>query len=172
MPGPGNRPEREATLDLAEAQSRFGQFLATQSSLVLAVRAEEESLPIIASLPFALYDDWFFVLASELALHTAPLMEEGRARIALLADQSTTRNPFARERAQWAATVESVPRDSEPFEAATQALRERHGKTVDLLCGLGDFHLLAVRPGDGRYVSGFGRAFGLDGLAIGEHLQG
>ncbi|MDG4867199.1 hypothetical protein P8631_04215 [Guyparkeria sp. 1SP6A2] len=170
MPGPGNPPE--ATVDLAEAQSCLEQFLAAQSSLVLAVRAEGEPLPIIASLPFALHEGRFFVLASELALHTAPLMEEGRARIALLADQSTTRNPFARERAQWAATVESVSRDSEPFKAAIQTLRERHGKTVDLLCGLGDFHLLAFRPGDGRYVSGFGRAFGLDGLSIADHLQG
>ncbi len=172
MPGPAEPAEQGEAPDLAEAQSRFGQFLAAQSSLVLAVRAEQEPLPIIASLPFALHAERFFVLASELALHTGPLLEEGQARIALLADQSTTHHPFARERAQWAATVEPVPRDSESFKTATLALRERHGKTVDLLCGLGDFHLLAIRPGDGRYVSGFGRAFGLDGLAVDEHLQG
>lgn len=172
MPKPAEPAEQGSAADLAEAQSRFGQFLTTQSSLVLAVRAEDEPLPIIASLPFALHDERFFVFASELALHTAPLMDGGQARIALLADQASTRNPFARERAQWAATVEPVPRDSESFQAAIQVLRERHGKTVDLLCGLGDFHLLAVRPRSGRYVSGFGRAFSLDGLAIGEHLQG
>lgn len=171
MPGPADSAEQGSAADRAEAQSRFGQFLATQTSLVLAVRAEEEPLPIIASLPFALHAERFFVLASELAPHTGPLMKEGRTRIALLADQSTTRNPFARERAQWAATVEPVPRDSEPFKIATRTLRERHGKTVDVLCGLGDFHLLAIRPGDGRYVSGFGRAFGLDGLTVGDHLQ-
>ncbi|WP_410473330.1 hypothetical protein [Guyparkeria sp. TX1] len=160
------RPTRPEPPDLAEEERRLAAFLAGQSALVLAVVPDEDSLPEIGSLPFVQHDDAFWVLASKLAAHTRPLLERGVARVALVADQSATRNPFARERAHWAARVEAVDRKDERFAVITAALKKRHGKTVELLCGLGDFHLLGLRPGTGRYVNGFGSAFELDGLTV------
>lgn len=158
--------------DLAAEAQRLEAFVAGQSALVLAVSPPEAGEPVIGSLPFVLAEGAFWVLASELAPHTRPLLARGEASVALLADQAVTRNPFARERAQWSARVESIAREDDRFAEITAALRERHGKTVDLLCGLGDFHLLGFRPGAGSYVNGFGSAFTLDGLAVASQRRG
>ena len=151
--------------DLAAETDRLTAFVDGQSALVLAVGSDDDAPPVIGTLPFARLDGAFWVLASELAPHTRPLLAGHEVRIALLADQSATRNPFARERAQWRASVEAVTREDDRFAPITAALRERHGQTVDLLCGLGDFHLLGLRPGAGTYVNGFGSAFVLDAFA-------
>lgn len=158
--------------DLAGQESRLAAFLPTQSALVLAVMPLDPGPPVIGSLPFVLADGAFWSLASELAPHTRPLLERREASVALLADQTATRNPFTRERAQWAAGVERIERDSDRFGTIAATLRERHGKTVDLLCGLGDFHLLGFRPGAGSYVTGFGSAYALDGLAVVSQRRG
>ena len=158
--------------DLAAESGRLVRFLDAQSALVLAVATGDDGPPVIGSLPFAPVDGGLWVLVSELAPHTRPLLAGRAVSVALLADQSATRNPFARERAQWTATVEAVGRDDERFSAITAALRERHGKTVDLLCGLGDFHLLGFHPGAGSYVNGFGSAFEVDGLSVVSQRRG
>ncbi|KTG16035.1 MULTISPECIES: hypothetical protein [unclassified Guyparkeria] len=157
---------REDSPDLAAEADRLVRFLNEQTSLVLAVSPLADGVPVIGTLPFACLDGAFWVLASELAPHTRPLLAGREASVALLADQAVTRNPFARERAQWTASVESVGRDDDRFAGITTALRGRHGKTVDLLCGLGDFHLLGFHPGAGSYVNGFGSAFVLDRFAV------
>ncbi len=162
--------ERRMSADLAVEEGRLAAFLEQQSALVLAVTPEGESLPEIGTLPFVHHEDGLWVLVSELAAHTRPLLERGVARVALMADQSATRNPFARERAHWAARVEAVDREDERFAVITAALQRRHGKTVALLCGLGDFHLLGLRLGVGSYVNGFAKAFELDGLSL-RHQQ-
>ncbi|MFI9651203.1 hypothetical protein ABGV17_02790 [Guyparkeria sp. GHLCS8-2] len=170
------RPNRPEPPDLAAEEERLAAFLAGQSALVLAVAVDRESppgtAPEIGSLPFVHHDGAFWVLASEFAAHTRPLLEGREARVALLADQSATRNPFARERAQWTAQVESVDREASRFAEVTARLRDRHGKTVELLCGLGDFHLLGFHLGAGRYVNGFGSAFELDGLTVCQQRRG
>lgn len=177
MPAPGKtmppdeRPTRPQPPDPAAEEERLATFLAGQSALVLAVVPDGDALPEIGSLPFVHHDGAFWVLASELAAHTRPLLEGREARVALLADQSATRNPFARERAQWTAQVESVDREASRFAEVTARLRDRHGKTVDLLCGLGDFHLLGFHLGAGRYVNGFGSAFELDGFSVRSHRR-
>jgi len=166
----GEKPTRPEPPDLVAEEKRLATFVAGRSALVLAVVPEVAALPEIGSLPFVDYRGAFWVLASELAAHTRPLLERGVARVALMADQSATRNPFARERAHWEARVEAVDRTDERFAVITAALQRRHGKTVALLCGLGDFHLLGLRPGVGSYVNGFAKAFELDGLSL-RHQQ-
>ena len=158
--------KRDDSPELAAEQRRLEAFVAEQSALVLAVASPGGGVPVIGSLPFVRVDQAFWVLASELAPHTRPLLSRREVSVALLADQAGTRNPFARERVQWEAAVEPVGREDERFAEIAAALRERHGKTVDLLCGLGDFHLLGFRPGRGGYVNGFGSAFVLDGFAV------
>ena len=163
--------ESSEAINLDEVTDRLHAFVASQTALVLAVQAPEGGPPAVGTLPFVDNDGCFCVLASDLAPHTRAMRQAGEVSLALMADQQDTRNPFARERAQWTATVEVVERDTEAFGRITAQLRERHGKTVDLLCGLGDFHLLCLRPGSGRYVNGFGRAFGVAGLVPDEHLR-
>jgi hypothetical protein len=162
----------EERTDPAALTGRLHDFIAAQTALLLAVDDAEGGPPVIGTLPFVLRDGRFCVLASELAPHTQAMRRADVVSVALMADQCDTRNPFARERAQWQATVEVIERGTQAFERITAALRERHGRTVDLLCGLGDFHLFCLRPGSGRYVNGFGRAFRLAGLAAGETIGG
>jgi len=163
--------ESNDAINLDEVSERLHAFVASQTALVLAVQDTEGGPPVVGTLPFVDSGGCFCVLASDLAPHTRAMRQAGEVSVALMADQQDTRNPFARERAQWTATVERVGRDTEAFERITAQLRERHGKTVDLLSGLGDFHLLCLRPGSGRYVNGFGRAFGVAGLVPDEHLR-
>lgn len=163
---------RSGEPDEEELQSRFESFVGGQTALVLAVDAPDGAPPVIGTLPFVRHGGAFFVLASDLAPHTPAMLATGVASVALMADQADTRNPFARERAQWQATVGEIGRDTAAFKAVTTELRRCHGQTVDLLCGLGDFHLVALEPGEGRYVSGFGRAYRLSGFSVGTQLRG
>ncbi|MCL7743400.1 hypothetical protein LV476_00330 [Guyparkeria hydrothermalis] len=164
--------DADDTPDLAAENGRLDAFLGGQSALVLAVTSADDGPPVIGTLPFARVDGALWVLASELAPHTRPLLDGREASVALLADQSDTRNPFARERAQWTVSVEPVARDDDRFPGIAAALRARHGKTVDLLCGLGDFHLLGFHLGAGSYVNGFGSAFVLDGFSVVSQRRG
>ncbi len=159
-------------VDLAGVGERLRAFLESQTALVLAVDDPDGNPPVIGTLPFTRQDAAFFVLASDLAPHTRALRTAGVASVALMADQADTRNPFARERAQWQVTVGEVERNTPAFDSIAAKLRDRHGQTVDLLCGLADFHLLALEAGEGRYVSGFGRAYRLSRLSVGDQLRG
>jgi len=99
------------------------------------------------------------VYISELAQHTRNLLENPRASLLFIADESDTRNLFGRQRL----TLHCEARRIDPADPQATLLLDQFehsfGKTVQLLRSLGDFHLFAFEVRAGTYVRGFAQAW-------------
>lgn len=88
-------------------------------------------------------------------------------------DEQDSRQIFARQRASYQCDVEIVHRDVEEYAIILDKLEDRFGNVVDLLRGLSDFILFRLKPYQGQFVMGFGKAFKLrgEGLLKLEHID-
>jgi heme iron utilization protein len=59
-------------------------------------------------------------------------------------------------------SVKEISRGDAMYADRIQALQDKFGEVVSMLRSLPDFHLFALRPENGRYVIGFGRAFNIN----------
>ena len=140
-------------------------FKAERSTLQLATQ-DAAGLPNASYAPFALADDGFYILVSELARHGTNLKESSSVSVMLLEDESEAKTVFARKRLTFDAVAELVARDSELFTKGVAALSERFGEMIDNLSQLKDFNLFKLNPQQGLYVKGFGQAFCLTGSEL------
>lgn len=140
-------------------------FKAERSTLQLATQ-DAAGLPNASYAPFALADDGFYILVSELARHGTNLKESSSVSVMLLEDESEAKTVFARKRLTFDAVAELVDRDSELFTKGVAALSERFGEMIDNLSQLKDFNLFKLNPQRGLYVKGFGQAFSLTGSEL------
>ena len=140
-------------------------FKAERSTLQLATQ-DAAGLPNASYAPFALADDGFYILVSELARHGTNLKESSSVSVMLLEDESEAKTVFARKRLTFDAVAELVARDSELFTKGVAALSERFGEMIDNLSQLKDFNLFKLNPQQGLYVKGFGQAFSLTGSEL------
>lgn len=135
-------------------------FRAGFDALVLA-SADATGVPDASHAPFVdAPDGALYLFLSELAVHTANLMARPRASVAFVDRDG---DAFARKRLVLKGEALRVARESEEAEAALQAFRRRHGKIVNLLRQLGDFHLFRFEPDEAQLVLGFGKAWRLAG---------
>jgi len=109
--------------------------------------------------PYVFYNDCYYILVSGLAPHSQNLQINPDIGILLIEDESSTKNIFARARLSYAATAFIVEKASSEFTGVIGQLKERCGKTVDVLVGLNDFNLFRLEPHEGRLVIGFGKAY-------------
>ncbi|MCK8044534.1 heme utilization protein HutZ [Shewanella sp. 1CM18E] len=140
-------------------------FKAERSTLQLATQ-DADGVPNASYAPFALADDGFYILVSELARHGTNLKASNSLSVMLLEDEAEAKSVFARKRLTFDATAELVDRDSETFTKGVAALSARFGEMIDNLAGLGDFNLFKLNPHHGLYVKGFGQAFSLSGSEL------
>lgn len=143
-----------------DASVHFKQFMDTRKSLVLAT-VNEEGMPHASTTPFVLDESRnFYVFVSGLSEHTGHLSAEGaKASVLLLADESSTTEPFARTRATFDCDVSSLPRGTNDFEVTADNFAASFGEIIDVLRGLGDFVIFRLKPRRGRFVMGFARAY-------------
>lgn len=147
-----------APLDEQPIIAEAARFLNSARTLNLAT-VDVDNKPHASYAPFALIDQSFYILVSDLAQHGANLKATERASIMLIEDESRARQLFARRRLSYDVAVNCIPRDSDVWQQATAQLRDRFGNTVDMLLQLEDFRLYQLTPEQGRYVKGFGKAF-------------
>ncbi|ABZ77943.1 pyridoxamine 5'-phosphate oxidase-related FMN-binding [Shewanella halifaxensis HAW-EB4] len=140
-------------------------FKAERSTLQLATQ-DADGLPNASYAPFALADDGFYILVSELARHGSNLKASKNLSVMLLEDEAEAKTVFARKRLTFDATAELVDRESDNFSKGIAALSARFGEMIDNLAGLGDFNLFKLNPHQGLYVKGFGQAFSLSGVEL------
>ncbi|MGS0673703.1 heme utilization protein HutZ [Shewanella sp. 0m-4] len=140
-------------------------FKAERSTLQLATQ-DANGVPNASYAPFALADDGFYILVSELARHGTNLKAVNRLSVMLLEDEAEAKSVFARKRLTFDATAELVDRESEVFTKGVAALSARFGEMIDNLASLGDFNLFKLNPHHGLYVKGFGQAFSLSGAEL------
>ena len=127
---------------------------------VLLATADSNAAPDASYAPCVVDDDGrIAVFISELASHTRNLRVNPRASLMFIADESASRNLFARRRLILSVSAETLPRNHAQWPALMEKMRTRHGKTIDLLMQLPDFQLFRFTTLEGTWVRGFGQAF-------------
>ncbi|UXI02514.1 heme utilization protein HutZ [Photobacterium sp. TY1-4] len=157
-------------------QNRLGpeikEFREACQTLQLAT-VDAEGKPNVSYAPFALLDDGYYVLISQIAKHARNLLDNPQVSLMMIEDESTSKAIYARKRLTFEANVVVVERQSERWLAAIAGLKARFGEIVDGLSGLEDFTLFRLEPTQGLFVKGFGQAFQVSGddLVDFVHLQ-
>ena len=119
--------------------------------------------PNVSYAPFALLDDGYYVLISQIAKHARNLLENPQVSLMMIEDETTAKTLYARKRLTFEADVRVVERNSDRWTSAVVALRDRFGEIIDGLSGLEDFVLFRLAPTQGLFVKGFGKAFQVSG---------
>ena len=109
--------------------------------------------------PFIFRDGAFYVFTSELASHTVNMLRNPMLGIMLIADESDSRNLFARSRLTLQCQAEKLSREHQQWPVLMEQMQHRHGDTISLLRTLEDFHLFRLLPASGRLIIGFGKAY-------------
>jgi heme iron utilization protein len=145
--------------ELEDITKRYHALIASQQTLLLST-ASANGIPDISYAPFVRdHAGLFYIYVSDMACHTANLLNNPQASILFIRPESETPNLFARERAVLSCSVKEIIRDNEIYTNQIHAMQDQFGEVVSVLSSLSDFHLLALRPESGRFVIGFGRAF-------------
>lgn len=138
-------------------------FRDSRKTLVMAT-LDQGANPNVSYAPFALREDGYYVLVSEIARHGQNLQHCKRVSIMLIEDEGEARQIFARKRLTFDALANEITREDSPkWQQGIAALRARQGDIIDNLSQLGDFHLFRFVPEKGLYVKGFGQAFTVSG---------
>ncbi len=105
-----------------------------------------------------------------MARHTKNLRDQKKASMMFIADESNSKQIYARERLTFDVAITQVARNSDQWNTVVEKLKETHGKVVEVIAPMEDFILLALNPVKGSYVNGFGSAYFVDeNLEVLEH---
>ena len=116
--------------------------------------------------PFVYKDLCYYILISDLAIHGQNLKQNNKVGIALIDDETGTKDMFARRRLTYTAVAKHVERDSEKWNEIIDEMHTRAGETTAVVSQLQDFHLYCLQPIEGRYVKGFAKAFAIDAAEL------
>ncbi len=149
-------PKELSPAELQQEARAFRDGFAT----VLLATTDDNALPDASYSPCIIdADGRIAIFVSELASHTRNLFANPHASLMFIADESASRNLFARRRLILAATAEHLSREHGDWPTLMAQMRERHGNTIELLMSLPDFHLFRFSVNGGTWVRGFGQAF-------------
>ncbi|QUG42919.1 heme iron utilization protein [Psychrobacillus sp. INOP01] len=147
------------TVDLEKNKEKYLQFVANRKNLILNL-LNDEGKPFSSCAPFVKKDGKLYIYISKIAEHYGFMERNEYVDAFLIADESSTANPFATERVRWSCTTKNI--GNEGNEDIFELFNNAYGaKLLDVLRGL-DFSLFEMTPVKGRYVVGFGMAFDLD----------
>ncbi len=156
----------------AELQAEATAFR-DQFKTVLLATSSNDGFPDVSYSPCVLSDNGdVCIFVSELARHTHHLLTNPVASLMFIADESTSRNQFARKRLTLQAEVVELDRNSQEGARIMKDFSARFGKTIQVLKLLPDFHLLRLKILTGNYIRGFGQAYVVEGSSLTiKHLQ-
>ncbi|MFH7565131.1 heme utilization protein HutZ [Oceanimonas smirnovii] len=153
--------EKQARLQ-GRLEPEIREFRDQMKTLLLAT-VDAEGQPNVSYAPFALREDGYYILISEMARHARNLLANPKVSLMMVEDEQNSRTLFARKRLTFDATPERIARNTDAWQLGVDALTERHGETVTGLANLADFHLFRLVPIKGLFVKGFGQAFAVSG---------
>lgn len=143
-------------------QNRLGpeikEFRESCQTIQLAT-VDANGNPNVSYAPFALLDDGYYVLISQIAKHARNLLENPKVSLMMIEDEAASKTIYARKRLTFEANVVIVERETARWQEAVVGLKDRFGEIVDGLSGLEDFKMFRLEPTQGLFVKGFGKAF-------------
>ncbi len=149
--------------ELNDLTQAYHELIASQQTLLLAT-ATVTGTPDSSYAPFVRDKAGvYYIYVSELAGHTANLLNNPQASILFIRSEAESHNLLVRERAVFSCSVKEIAREDESYAIQLDALQEKFGGVVGLLRSLSDFHLFALSPKTGRYIAGFGQAYTING---------
>ncbi len=154
-------------------EKSFAEFKQSVKTLQLSTLTETGK-PNASYSPFVTDEQGnFYIFVSQLASHTQDLLTNLQASILLIQDEAETRQIFARQRISYQCDVEIITAENSEHTKMLDTLEKRFGNVVELLRTLPDFILFRLKPTQGQYVKGFGKAYKLkgDGLLELEHRK-
>ena len=138
-------------------------FRSNFKSVVLAT-VSPGGVPDASYTPYILDDNGdILIFISELAQHTKNLINSPIASLLWIEDEKQSRNLFARQRLALQCDVRELMNDTAQWEVALTQMQHIHGKTIEVLRSLPDFHLFTLDARRGNYVRGFAKAFSASG---------
>jgi putative heme iron utilization protein len=145
----------------------YEPFLDSFRSLILAT-VNAGGLPEASYAPYVRDEDKnFYLLASELANHTANLMTSTQASVLFIEDEDKSQQIFGRRRLSFSCQVKEVNRSDRQWTTIIDRMRLAHGERVAAIATLEDFHLFKLIPQQGRFVQGFGGIYEIGGQGMG-----
>lgn len=138
-------------------------FRSNFNSVVLAT-VSSGGVPDASYTPYIQDDNGnILIFISELAQHTKNLINSPIASLLWIEDEKQSRNLFARQRLTLQCDVRELMNDTAQWEVALTQMQHIHGKTIEVLRSLPDFHLFTLEARHGNYVRGFAKAFSASG---------
>lgn len=159
---------------ITESKAAYQELLSDFQSVILGT-SDPEGTPEASYNPAVMDEERnIYVYVSDLSAHTTNILSRKEASVLIIEDESTCGQIFARKRATFRCTAEEIDRDSDRWNRITPLFLDKFGKMFEHLMGMGDFHLIALNPNQGRLVVGFGRAFDISGDRMEqiEHVRG
>ncbi|GGA69636.1 heme utilization protein HutZ [Neiella marina] len=141
------------------------ELLDSRKSFFLSSITKDGS-PYASYAPFAIGDECFYVLLSEIAVHAVNLQVNPTASVLVIEDEDSAKELFARLRVSYQVQANLLAVDSDEWQHGLAQLVNRHGELVNNLSQLGDFKMFRLEPISGRFVKGFGRAFAFSGKGL------
>jgi len=145
---------------MTETQQQILLHFHQQQSTLLLSTLDKAGIPGSSYAPFIANDLFtYFIFVSQLAPHTANLLHHPVISIMLLEDQARAKNIYARKRFTLTCTATPVAREDLIWKDIMNQFEQRHGPVLRVLRSLADFQLFCLQATQGRWVSGFGKAF-------------
>jgi putative heme iron utilization protein len=151
-----------STIDLETVRAEYEVFPERFDSLLMAT-VSSEGEPNASYAAYVRQGSDFYVYISELAAHTRNLKEQGKVSVFFIENEADSKNLFARKRITYQCTAHHMPRDEAGFAPMMEKFSQKFGDTMDTLRDMKDFHLYRLHPLKATYVSGFARAFVVEG---------
>ena len=141
---------------------KYRELILSQQTLLLST-VTEQGEPECSYAPYVRDKQGvFYIYVSELAAHTRNMLQQRSASVLFIRPEKEVKNLFARERVVFKCEINEVRSSDKQYDKQLLKMKEKFGETVDLLCSLSDFHLLALTPLNGKYIAGFGQAYLID----------
>lgn len=149
-------------IDLDIVRAEYEVFPQNFDSLLMATTSSDGE-PNASYAAYIRQDSDFYVFVSELAAHTRNLKEHGKVSVLFIEDEASSKNLFARRRVTYQCEARHVARESDGFTPILDLFAEKFGALIGTLRDLKDFHLYRLHPLKATYVSGFAKAFVIEG---------
>ena len=125
---------------------------------------DEEGLAFSSYAPFVYTNHRFYIFISDVAKHAQNLKRTEKASLFFIEDESKSEQIFARKRISLQTSSTLISRESNEFEAVMGLFKEKFSEgMMNMLLGMSDFNLYALKTDRGEATFGFGEAYAIGG---------